>query len=520
MCSPSKKRVSSCDQDRDDLTPQPNKKRRRGDLPTTKTPSQKRRPDEFSCEEANFLVTYFEDRAAANECIPEKIKFVCTPGKPRLKISNLCHGEEAPFKLVYINGIGNRFIYVPTGEPADVFFFIQIVKAIHANGISENPLVVSTICFHLSQLIRTADEICGRVTTVLNRAEDLIAKSSAELHQYFESIGCDKVVLKEILDRVLAFKDQPDLAAAVVLANSKASTAVAQSNVAITVASSAKSQADKAVVTTQSFEERLSAVEGFAKQCSNLPAQFAGLQRGVNDRFGSFAGQWDNYRQDMTNHFDTYRQSANDRFESLTGQFNTHRQSVDHRVDTLGKGWDERFQTVQSSVASFGTSLSAMPNPVYFYSKCCTANGEVRKPNPDPKAVQEIVAITFFLDSLPSHPGVCYRGIDLLDMPPQWLENTLRSREFCDAGCTSTSLSQSVAWHFASLGACETYTPRRLILVIQQKTGRYVKEYVADEFKWEEEIILKPKTRLRIIGYGKGDAPNLPAHEVMGLEEI
>lgn len=68
--------------------------------------------------------------------------------------------------------------------------------------------------------------------------------------------------------------------------------------------------------------------------------------------------------------------------------------------------------------------LSSMPSPLYYYSKCCTVNSVIRRGNPDPVAIEEMLSIVRCLDQLAPHPGRCFRGLDMEQFSNEWLCRT------------------------------------------------------------------------------------------------
>mmetsp|Transcript_16995 Transcript_16995/g.32261 ORF Transcript_16995/g.32261 Transcript_16995/m.32261 type:complete len:102 (-) Transcript_16995:26-331(-) len=95
------------------------------------------------------------------------------------------------------------------------------------------------------------------------------------------------------------------------------------------------------------------------------------------------------------------------------------------------------------------------------------------------------------LDALPLFPGVVYRGNDLSEMPAELVRKIFSvGGVYCDEAFTSASNSRSVAWHFAQFEVPN----QACIMIIQSKRGRQIKDYVAREYKWEEEVLHEPRT--------------------------
>jgi hypothetical protein len=163
--------------------------------------------------------------------------------------------------------------------------------------------------------------------------------------------------------------------------------------------------------------------------------------------------------------------------------------------------------------------LPSMPSPLYYYSKCCTVNSVIRRGKPDPVAIEEMRSIVRCLDQLAPHPGRCFRGLDLDDFPDAWLCQTfIPGGVYCDVGFTSASIKWEVAWHHASAQTKGRDGPdRRLVMVIYHSSGRYINDFVAEEFKWEEEMLFKPNTRFLIesVDHSKPDHVLVYAKEIV-----
>jgi ADP-ribosyltransferase exoenzyme len=112
---------------------------------------------------------------------------------------------------------------------------------------------------------------------------------------------------------------------------------------------------------------------------------------------------------------------------------------------------------------------------------------------------EHVIFMDGIFDLLPEYTGITYRGINLEKMErrsPGWLSKVVQNG-YVDKAYTCTSRNPNEALPFA-LDDDNNGTP--VIMEIQQKSGRYISPYVADEYKHEEEVLLPRDTRLRCIG--------------------
>ena len=150
--------------------------------------------------------------------------------------------------------------------------------------------------------------------------------------------------------------------------------------------------------------------------------------------------------------------------------------------------------------------FTKLPNPIYYYTLTSSINHSLRSGDMDEKSRREVDAMRAALKMLPLQPGITYRGMDLDQVPAGVFASPLKNTKVvCDPGFWSSSRKIEVAWHFAKLhrDPAEQNVNSRLILRIEHKTGRYVKQLAASEYEWEEEVIFQPGTKFEVLDVGK-----------------
>jgi len=178
------------------------------------------------------------------------------------------------------------------------------------------------------------------------------------------------------------------------------------------------------------------------------------------------------------------------------------------RVDRLENSVAQ-LKSLKQSVAQLQNRYTGA-NPFFFYSQCSRLiNEQLRKGMLEPNAQDWLLGITTMLDTLPVFQGFVYRGIDLAGFSREEIHSqfcTIGSI-YCDGALTSTSSKEEVARHFVTLEE----PGHGVIMMIQHFSGRCIQEFVANEYKWEHEILFKPRTKFQVVNFERLGAHNYKA---------
>jgi hypothetical protein len=146
------------------------------------------------------------------------------------------------------------------------------------------------------------------------------------------------------------------------------------------------------------------------------------------------------------------------------------------------------------------STKTEIKNPFFFYSICSKfINGQYREGKLEPKVYEWAWAMSRQLQLLHPSPGRAFRGVDVSDFSDDQIAKRFLSGEYCDEAFTSASLSYDVAIWFASVEG----STKRIIFTIDHHSGRCIEDKVADEYKWEKELLFQPKTRFKLLNWKK-----------------
>jgi hypothetical protein len=125
-------------------------------------------------------------------------------------------------------------------------------------------------------------------------------------------------------------------------------------------------------------------------------------------------------------------------------------------------------------------------------------NEQHRKGCLEPEMAKWTTAIISHMDSLSPCPGWVFQGMDVSSCFTEVDVERLfciPGRIYTDKAFMSTSWKDSVAWDFATPN--DPKPMGSVILIIKHHSGKFIRQFVTEEYKQEEEVLITPGTQFR-----------------------
>jgi hypothetical protein len=401
-----------------------------------------------------------------------RIRLNSIPGKPRVTISMYDYKEDAPFKLTVDNQP-----YIPEGQGADVVLLQKLIGLIHDGASAAD---TDKLCTQLS-LLYCVPNLKKRVINVMEQATVLIA---TDVWKKLDDLRIDNLLTQTIVNEIGACYDanqatlqrvEAETKAAIqhVEAETKGNSASLETKFASELTVTKKKIASDFTLTKmQAAHELMATKTQVAHELAKTKTDVALLENATKAEFDGTKAELAKTKTD---------------------------------VALLENATKAQLMATKTQVAILEQRLAATeqnqsPNPFFFYSLSQQLiNEQHRQERLEPEMAKWTAAIISRMDSLPSCPGWVFRG---MDMSSCFKEADVQ-RLFCipgsiytDKAFMSTSWKDSVAWDFATPNGPKPMGS--VILIIKHHSGKFIKQFVAEEYKHEEEVLIKPGTQFRI----------------------
>jgi hypothetical protein len=409
-----------------------------------------------------------------------RIRLNSTPGKPRVTISMYEYTEDAPFKLMVDNQP-----YIPEGQGADVVLLQKIIGLIHdgASAVDKDKL-----CTQLS-LLYCVPNLKKRVINVMEQATVLIA---TDVWKKLDDLRIDNLLTQNIVNEIGACCDANQAAIQRVEAETKAAIQHVE----------AETKGNSASLETKFASDLTVTKMQVAHELAKTKTDVAQLETKMQAAHELMA---------------TKTQVAHELAKTKTDVA-----LLENATKSEFDGTKAHLTATKPQVAILEQRVAAIeqnrsPNPFFFYSLSQQLiNEQHRLECLEPEMAKWTAAIISRMDSLSPCSGWVFRG---MDMSSCFKEADVQ-RLFCipgsiytDKAFMSTSLKDSVAWDFATPNGPKPMGS--VILIIKHHSGKFIKQFVAEEYKHKEEVLIKPGTQFRIM-----KCQNCGDHIISWMEEL